>query len=137
VWSMDVTFPLRRLSDTLANMGLVEVQLRVIESEAGPPHIKDVGQRIAAIHRQLGRLERQVRARSMRLSENVPHLPSRGVRRHLRQLTALRQPLAGAVYQGSERRRAGRRRHELAAGNSPGLGAVEAPTCDHAEGPNR
>jgi len=54
----------RRLGDLLADYALAEAQLQVLQEGAGPHHLRNVQQRIVAVHRRLDRIENSLRKRA-------------------------------------------------------------------------
>lgn len=64
------TVRLRRLSDVLRELGLVEVQLQLFHEGAGPHYGRNLGMRIAALHRRLDDLERQLRVCASALGQD-------------------------------------------------------------------
>ncbi len=66
-----MTYPLRRLSDALANIDLLEIQLQAIVRDGGAHHIRDVGLRISAIHRRLDELEARLRGRAVEMNPEL------------------------------------------------------------------
>lgn len=87
----------RRIRDALVDMQLTEIQLQIIQQSNGPHLIRNVGIRVAALHRRLGELEQRLRAR------DTVDAGRRGLR-------DLRQRMAELAehdpkYDGPERRR--------------------------------
>jgi hypothetical protein len=63
--SFDNFVPLRRrLRDLLADHALAQAQLQILQERAGPHHLRDVQQRIGAVHRRLDQLETALRERA-------------------------------------------------------------------------
>lgn len=60
----------RRLSDILRELNLVDVQLQLFQEGAGPHYGRDLGVRIAALHRRLDDLEQQLRLRARALGQD-------------------------------------------------------------------
>jgi hypothetical protein len=57
---------LRRVSDTLLGIDLLEIQLEIIQSETGP-NVRGLEDRVAAAHQELDRLERLLREQAQHL----------------------------------------------------------------------
>lgn len=64
------TMRLRRLSDILRELGLLEVQLQLFREGVGPHYGRNLGVRIAALHRRLDDLEHELRLRASALGED-------------------------------------------------------------------
>jgi DNA-binding transcriptional MerR regulator len=105
-----MTNPLRRLSDALANIDLLEIQLHAIARDGGAHHIRDVGLRISAIHQRLDELEARLRSRAVEMSPGLATLRMSEVRRRLRQMRDRRRDVRPVMR---ERRSAARRRSDL------------------------
>lgn len=85
----------RRLSDILMELGLVEVQLQLFHEGAGPHYGRNLGMRIAALHRRLDDLDRSLRLRASTLGEDE-HDSLKELRRRL--------AVIDRQYKGPERR---------------------------------
>jgi len=100
--------PRKRLSDLLAEMNLLDVQLQIIAHEAGAHHVRNVGQRIAELHRRLDNLECDLRLRAQHVSSD-PGLPVSELRRGLGRMTDRRELQLDSAPGGFERRQIPRR----------------------------
>ncbi len=84
----------RRLSDALAAHQFSEVQLIVLNEQAGVHHVRNIGLRLAALHRRLDTLEAELRRHAkvlgedptMSVSELRQRLAARADRRQLNQV---------------------------------------------------
>ena len=89
---------LRRLSDLLFELDMVEVLALTLRADAGPHLLTNVGLRLTNLHRRMDELERQVRARARGFGEDDEAT-----------FTELRRRLAAIErnprYHGPERRR--------------------------------
>jgi hypothetical protein len=106
---MPIPFRSRRLSDLLADIDFLEIQLQVMQ-EQGPEHkTANLGQRIAALHRLLDHLERLVRVRAQELGREDPALANPALRRLLRARPDRRKPPREGHEAHVERRKQERR----------------------------
>jgi len=96
----------RRLKDLLSELQFLEAQVQVLSESAAAHHRRDVGLRLAALHRQLDELERRIRNRSISLGQ-FDRVDVRELRQRLASL-AYRHP----DYRGPERRRSHQARPE-------------------------
>jgi hypothetical protein len=74
---------LRRVSDTLLGIDLLEIQLELVQRQGGPHHPQRLAQRIASAHKELDRLEDLLRLQAEELGLD-PNMPLRELRRVLR-----------------------------------------------------
>jgi len=79
--------PRRRLTDLIADVQLLEVQLQIMSETGGPHRIRNQGVRLSALHQRLDTLERRLRRRARMLGEN-----DRGTLTELRQRLAAHRP---------------------------------------------
>jgi hypothetical protein len=110
--SMASSVPRRRLPDVLAEVNLLEVQLQIVQQEAGPHRLNGAGQRIVALHRRLDCLEHQLRIRALQVDENLSRLTIFQLRRRLGNVADRRRSATAPHYHGLEWRRAGRRERD-------------------------
>jgi hypothetical protein len=98
-----MTTPGRRLSDLVSEASFMEIRVQVLHESAHSHKSRTFGLRLAALHRRLDAIERQLRTRARWLGTDDSGSVSE-LRRRLAELMKQAPP-----YEGVERRRGHRR----------------------------